>query len=121
MKRKSIEPARKFYASFAAAACFVMLGSAHAVPLKDYLGLKNSDGFRQFIMGVAAGFQQANAELQLRRMRQLYCAPPNQAMQFDTYTSIVEKEVQDNASFYTVESSVESALLFGLMKAHPCK
>jgi hypothetical protein len=121
MKRNLIGPAGSLYAVLAAAACFIVAGSAHAVPLKDYLGMKNSETFRQYLMGVAAGFQQANAELQLRRMRKLYCEPPNATLQFDSYTAIVEKEVQENAAFYTVESSVESALLFGLMKAQPCK
>jgi hypothetical protein len=121
MRRNSITPAWSLYAATAAVVCFMPIGSVHAVPLKDYLGVKNTEEFRQFLTGVAAGFQQANAELQLRRMRQLYCPPPKAAMQFTTYTSLVEKEVQDNASFYTVESSVESALLFGLMKAYPCK
>jgi hypothetical protein len=109
-------------AALAAMACFIAGGTAHAaVPLKNYLGAKNTEGFRQHLMGVAAGFAQANAELQLRRMRKLYCEPPNAAMQFDALSAIVEKEVQENAAFYTVESSVESALLFGLMKTHPCK
>jgi hypothetical protein len=95
---------------------------AHAeVALKDYAGAKNTEGFRQYLNGVGAGFRQTNAELQLRRMKRLYCEPPNAGLQFDTYTSLLEKEVKENEAFYTVETPVETALLFGLMKAYPCK
>jgi hypothetical protein len=122
MKRNSIAPQVRISCAAWTAACLLAAGTSHAaVPLKDYLGMKNTESFRHYLMGVAAGFQQANAELQLRRMRKLYCEPPNSGAQFDAYTAIVEKEVQENAAFYTVDSPVESALLFGLMKNHPCK
>lgn len=91
------------------------------VALKDYAAAKNSDGFRQYLTGIANGFRQANAELQLRRVKKLYCEPQNAALGFETYTGLLEKEVKENETFYTVESPVETALLFGLMKAYPCK
>jgi hypothetical protein len=91
------------------------------VALKDYAGMKNSEGFKQYLNGVGAGFQQANAELQLRRMKKLYCLSANPEPQFGTYTDILEKEVKENATFYSPESPLESALLFGLMKTYPCK
>lgn len=91
------------------------------VALKDYAAAKNSEGFKQYLNGIGAGFRQANAELQLRRMKKLYCEPPNAGLQFDTYTSLLEKEVKENEVFYTVETPVETALLFGLMKTYPCR
>lgn len=100
----------------------VAVAPAHAgVALKDYLTAKNSDGFRQYLTGVADGFRQANAELQLRRAKKLYCEPQKGSLDFDTYTGLIEKEVKENEAFYTVETPVETALLFGLMKAYPCK
>jgi hypothetical protein len=98
------------------------MAPAHAqVALKDYAGVKETEGFRQYLNGIAAGFRQSNAELQLRRMKKLYCETPGAALQFATYTTLLEKEVKENEAFYTVETPVETALLFGLMKAYPCK
>jgi hypothetical protein len=91
------------------------------VVLKDYAAAKSSEGFKQYLTGVGAGFQQANAELQLRRMKKLYCPPPNAELQFEAYTDMLEKEVKDNPAFYSLETPVESALLFGLMKTYPCR
>lgn len=98
-----------------------MAPAAAGVALKDYAAAKNTDGFKQYLNGIGAGFRQANVELQLRRMKKLYCEPPNAALQFDAYTSLLEKEVKENEAFYTIETPVETALLFGLMKAYPCR
>jgi hypothetical protein len=98
------------------------MASAHAgVALKDYAPAKSTEGFKQYLTGVADGFRQANAELQLRRMKKLYCEPPNAGLQFGNYTEVLEKEVKENEAFYTVETPVETALLFGLMKNYPCR
>jgi hypothetical protein len=98
------------------------MAPAHAgVALKDYATAKNSEGFKQYLNGIGAGFRQANAELQLRRMKKLFCEPSNAGPQFETYTSALEKEVKENESFYTIETPVETALLFGLMKTYPCR
>jgi hypothetical protein len=98
------------------------MAPAHAgVALKDYVAAKNAEGFRQYLDGIGAGFRQANAELQLRRMKKLFCEPPNAVLQYDTYTSVLEREVKENEAFYTVETPVETPLLFGLMKTYPCR
>jgi hypothetical protein len=95
---------------------------AHAeVTLKDYALLKGSERLKLHLEGVVSGFQQANSELQLRHVKRLYCLPAKTTLQFENYLQILEKEVQDNASFYTPDSSIESALLFGLMKNYPCR
>lgn len=115
---------RRVFSPAAAATLILIAGTAPAyggVVLKDYAAAKNSEGFKQYLNGIEAGFQQANAELQLRRMKKLYCPPANAGLQFETYTNILEKEVKDSPEFYSLETPVESALLFGLMKTYPCK
>jgi hypothetical protein len=113
---------RSLVALLGASAVAAGMASAHAgTALKDYAPAKGTEGFKQYLTGVVDGFRQANAELQLRRMKKLYCEPPNAGLQFGSYTEILEKEVKENEAFYTVETPVETALLFGLMKSYPCK
>jgi hypothetical protein len=116
-KPQAFLPALSLVVTLAAAPAPASAG----VALKDYSAAKNTQGFSEFLDGVTAGFRQANAELQLRRMKKLYCEPPNAGLRFDTYTSVLEKEVKENEAYYTVETPVETALLFGLMKTYPCK
>lgn len=115
---------RSHFPLAATVALVLAAGTAPAhggVMLKDYAAAKASEGFRQYLTGVGAGFQQANAELQLRRVKKLYCPPAKGELPFEAYTEALEKEVKDNPSFYSLETPVESAMLFGLMKTYPCR
>jgi hypothetical protein len=105
-----------------------MVGFAHAddaMTMAGYFNAKKAGGMdwantEVFLTGIANGFTAANAELTARHQQQLFCSPVI-GLNFDNIDEIIEREYSSTPAVWQPTSTMRMVLLFGLMKAFPCK
>ena len=98
-----------------------VLPAYSAFLVKDYPRIKNDKYFRLYVAGVGDGIAAANAELSFRKQKNIFCAPTQLVLTIENYANILDQELRDNPTIYTVEFPVEIVLLKGLIKTFPCK
>jgi len=107
-------------------ACLLGGSSYAAMTYKAYRDAKKADEagwilMRMYINGLGHGLQVANAELEMRNERQLYCAPPNLSMNQGNYVDLLESTLSNSKSPIPDNTDIDSVLLIGLQKTFPCK
>jgi len=115
-------------------ACFVGLilsalvlaaASSSARPevlLKGYEHVRAEEWFKFYIYGVGMGYSWANAALESRKAKPLYCVPPKLVLEAENYLRTLDREIKESQSKtdLTLDTPVEAVLLRALIKTFPC-
>lgn len=88
--------------------------------LSTYNEERQYDSFKIFINGVGSGLLAANAMVKHRKQPPLFCPPDKLGLGIANYMSIIDGEIQDNKSIYTLDTPIQLILLKGLQRVFPC-
>lgn len=90
------------------------------VLLSQYEQVKNSAFFKPYINGIGVGYFWANAELNLRNAKKLFCLPNNVDLDANAYSAILDDQIA-YTQFKQPSWPIGAFLLQGLKRKYPCK
>ena len=90
--------------------------------VKDYDQLKDLPEFKTYIGGVGTGFAWANAYLQLRGQKPLYCQPEKISLEWGNYLQVLDRKLKDDDYMKQVplDRFLGLVLLRALQETFPC-
>ena len=90
--------------------------------VKDYDHLKDMPEFKTYIGGVGTGFAWANANLQFRGQKPLYCQPEKISLEWANYLQILDRKMKDDDYLKRIPSDrfLGLVLLRALQEIFPC-